>query len=715
MPTRRKTFDNLTITLDARPDRLDLRDLPFRPVVGCLAPQYPSDDAIRERLSGYLDAGMILDQREDGACTGFGLAATINYLLWLRSGMPQKLDRVSPGMLYQLARIYDEWPGEGYNGSSCRGALKGWNKHGVCAEHLWPLKKQPGDALSPAQPGWDTDAVTRPLGVYYRIEGRSLVDMQAAIQESGAIYVSCNVHRGWHLRSTGKPVSLGALPQIQQKSPILGMHAFALVGYNKVGFVVQNSWGPSWAASGFAILTYDDWLANGTDAWVVGLGVPVALAGRPNGANNKPLRSSWHYLQSPANGPARAELPGWLGGEDKLARRSDAWSSNQAYCHSIVAGNDGNLINRLVQMPSAADAATYVCVRAPLEYFKTQPGTRPRVVVYAHGGLNSEADSIERIRAMGPYFEKNGIYPVFVTWRSGWAETLADLLAAHLKEATGMEVPARGVGEVIDEAWDRAIEAIAHELLARSLWTEMKQNVAAGMTDGRDLSVLARLLCELSKQVAPNIQLHLVGHSAGAFVCGRLLSLLRAMPLNGKRPEIGSCVLYAPACDLNFAAEHYGAAIGDGTLKRDRFHIYTLSDERELGDTVGPYTKSLLYLISRALEPVHKTPLLGLAGAFDAARATEEFWNESQLKAVRDWQDFFWQRKPLPQDFAPHGKPLPAGQLHILDNRQVNSGQYKVKATHGCFDNSVDILEATLLQMLSPDTTLKEDVKNLDF
>ena len=36
-----------------------------------------------------------------------------------------------------MARRYDEWPGEDYTGSSARGAMKGWHKHGVCAEAEW--------------------------------------------------------------------------------------------------------------------------------------------------------------------------------------------------------------------------------------------------------------------------------------------------------------------------------------------------------------------------------------------------------------------------------------------------------------------------------------------------------------------------------------------------------------------------------------------------
>ena len=38
-------------------------------------------------------------------------------------------------------------------------------------------------------------------------------------------------------------------------------HAYALVGFNEQGFVLQNSWGPGWGAGGFAVLTYVLFLA----------------------------------------------------------------------------------------------------------------------------------------------------------------------------------------------------------------------------------------------------------------------------------------------------------------------------------------------------------------------------------------------------------------------------------------------------------------------
>ena len=55
-------------------------------------------------------------------------------------------------------------------------------------------------------------------------------------------------------------------------------HFFVGVGYNDVGFLVQNSWGSQWGRGGFATLPYDDWLASAYDAWVARPGVPSIVS-----------------------------------------------------------------------------------------------------------------------------------------------------------------------------------------------------------------------------------------------------------------------------------------------------------------------------------------------------------------------------------------------------------------------------------------------------
>ncbi|HVK55482.1 MAG TPA: C1 family peptidase [Burkholderiales bacterium] len=708
MPKRNIIIDGQSLTLDARPDRLDLRDFPYRPPVENLPGQFPANPQVQQSLPAYLEAGLILDQGKEGACTGYGLAAVMNYLLWAQSGMQMgRKDRVSPRMLYHLARFYDEWPGENYEGSSCRGALKGWHKHGACLETLWPTDPEKPERFVEPKDNWDSDAVTRPLGTYYRIDRQSVVDMQSAIRHTGAIYVSGMVHKGWSVKQKKGKLTHETLPVIRPNSQTLGGHAFALVGYNDTGFIVQNSWGPDWGASGFAVLTYEDWVDNGSDAWVVGLGVPVRQGVRGS-AKGAPITSPKHYVHSKTI--IQVGLPGWLGGDTPLANKPYAWSADMAYAHTLVTGNDGHIINRLPHVENEKAAARYVCYKQPTEWFtKTNAAGPKRIVIYAHGGLNDEAESIQRIRVMAPYFAENGIYPIFVTWKSGWQETLANMLTdSASKELGSATPPTRGIGDAIKEAWDRSIELLARSVLAGSLWREMKENVECAADTGR-------ALCELGDQLKAlkhdhgDLEIHLVGHSAGSFICGTLLKQLEGEP-------IASCTLYAPACDLEFALKHFKPAIESNSLKRNDFRIHLLSHARELDDAVGPYRKSLLYLVSRALERRHKTPLLGLIGAFDGDMDNDGCWHNDTVQSVKDWQSFFW-NGAAPTGLMESGQSAPGANLFVLNDKQISAGPRRIKATHGCFDNAVQIVEGTIRTILGvgPSENLKKEVKDLDF
>ena len=62
-------------------------------------------------------------------------------------------------------------------------------------------------------------------------------------------------------------------------------------------------------------------------------------------------------------------------------------------------------------------------------------------------------------------------------------------------------------------------------------------------------------------------------------------------------------------------------ACAKGTLAPKALHIALLDDAIERADSVGPYNKSLLYLVSRAFEPLKRMPLLGLADAWTGERS----------------------------------------------------------------------------------------------
>ena len=672
---------------DARPDRIDYRDRTYNPPLTSLPPQYPAQEVIDQKLADYTQKHkLILDQGQEGSCTGFGLAAVINYLIWKRhledqTGDCESPKKVSHAMLYHLARIYDEWQGEDYDGSSCRGAMKGWHRHGACALDLWPYTP---NRFNRPDDGWIADAATRPLGAYYRINKDSISDMQAAIHEVGAIYVSAKVHQGWWLDSTQ---NLTLIPFSEETT---GGHAFALVGYTPQGFIVQNSWGPDWGYHGFALLGYADWVQNGSDAWVAVLGAPMQIDTRIR------TRSSLNLTEA-ASGKAQ-----WLDLRKEAAQvqtkqtATAPLSENEAYQHTLVLGNNGEPLNRFLDIEDAQGAVNEVCYALPVKALQRM--TAPKLAIYAHGGLNNEAASLKRIRVMAPYFLQNDIYPLFVTWRTGFGESIAGILEDSIEKffKRSAELPTRGwldeIKSRLEEARDRSIEVACEHLLVKPIWIQMKQNAAASAEEGAGLAAMAAELRKLKEQI-PALEVHLIGHSAGSILHGYLLELLAAHQL-----KIKTLSLYAPACTLPFAVQKYCPAIEAGVLPKEQVYLDILSAERECADSVGPYGKSLLYLVSRALEDYHKMPLLGMEAAWNSGaekRKERDLWNKKGLKSIDQWRKFA------------------KGKMHleVHTNPQVNDGQEMIPLAHGSFDNDIAVVGKTLERIRGK--KLKSKVENL--
>ena len=119
-----------------------------------------------------------------------------------------------------------------------------------------------------------------PLGAYYRVNARRLDDMQSALTELNALAASTAIHEGWRepVREMhhGRPIWVIRRPEGREPEP-LGGHAFLLAGYNDVGFLVQNSWGPIWGRHGYATLPYADswntwwdWYGNSAEGFAAG-------------------------------------------------------------------------------------------------------------------------------------------------------------------------------------------------------------------------------------------------------------------------------------------------------------------------------------------------------------------------------------------------------------------------------------------------------------
>jgi hypothetical protein len=702
MPT--KILFNGTRKFDARPDRIDFRDLPYRARLVSLPKKYPTDKLIADWLPIYRASDMILNQGQEGSCTGFGLAGVVNYLRWelanataIESGkqpVPRMAEQISARMLYQNARLYDEWKGDDYEGSSCRGAMKGFHKHGVCREKLWPAFEK-GKKPGIARDGWDEDAPETPLGAYFRIDSKSIVDMQSAIYETHAIYVSADVHDGWDRVKNNRKTIEDALIGPPNKPDDVGGHAFAMVGYTADGFIVQNSWGPAWGYHGFAILPYEDWTRYGTDSWALALGAPMQVSfpvikGRGK-AKAKTKTQGVSRFGSPQM-RVEVSLDERLRARSMLRNRVAAdtstvspWINGEEAKRIIFIGHNGSAERELVAATSGDDAVGRV-VRESVATAAERGYSH--IAIYDHGGLNSRADGIGRARVLGPWFEANGIMPIFVVWQSGLLESATDILKGAV-EKLGVPVSAdKGwLRSKIDEVKDRAFEVFARDAGVKAIWENMKYRAEGASGRGGGLTAAAKELQAaiggLSKSQRPEI--HLMGHSAGAIMQGHFLSAMKTQDL-----KASSVQLWAPACTVAFATAKYGSAFANKVADPKTTLIDVLSDANELSDPCVPvlYSKSLLYLVSRALEPDHKTPVLGMQRAWPNWSAGADFMDGAQ-RILDNW------------GAASKGVVLgPSITETEVPIRHETNKDETISAGHGSFDNNLNIVNRAIRRVI---------------
>jgi acetyl esterase/lipase len=183
--------------------------------------------------------------------------------------------------------------------------------------------------------------------------------------------------------------------------------------------------------------------------------------------------------------------------------------------------------------------------------------------------------------------------------------------------------------------------------------------------------------------------MYVFGHSAGAILHGHFLGALSRL-----RVPIESCHLWAPACTVEFATETYGAAIAGGMLPAERMFIEVLSDANERGHFTVPglYSKSLLYLVSRGLEPEHKTPILGLEMTLPTRResaALQDVFSAEAIAGVWRWNEV--------AKGVVYAAPIAAP---VVPTRLLDGQAETVDADHGSFDNSLDSFNRAIAGML---------------
>lgn len=686
--------------LDVRADRLDLRDRVYQPVLKSLLATYPKTSYIKHILRCYKEDNLILDQGDNGACSGYALASVINYLLWKQKDKEEKstTELVSSKMLFNLARIYDEWEGEDYEGSSCRGAMKGWHKHGVCSQDYWEFEHE-----EPLK-GWEDNSIERPLGAYYRVNKDSISDIQSALCEVGALYVSASIHDGWWKLNDNKDKEVVEveqdLPKIEYQAFSKGNHAFVIVGYTRQGFIIQNSWGKGWGNCGFAILSYKEWLANGLDVWVAVMGVPIDVENSSQTITSNSLISASHVHEETHT-------------EDKKLKKQELISEEKAYNHTLVLNANGRAKHTIIRtstLERSIEIISYDNVRTWLAKSKKNK----KVIIYALGGLSNEKECIEKVRKLMPYFLNNRIYPIFLTWQQSYQGVIEDSIEDFFQKS--LEGQENNIEEKIlkdKESLNRAIESHCKKISTRGVWVEMKEqslNAVQKKVKGFSrktsgvLYLLTKALKKLTHDFDNNIEIHAMAHSAGS----QLLATSWLNELLKQKLTLSSLHLLAPTISIQDSNKYIIKAHKKGLFDKKNIHIYMLSKEMEHSDNVGKYSQSLLCLISRSLEKIHKTPLLGLMDSWDENNISTKdgVFNTTQLNDLKKWQNFAYEAK---NNLFPYS----IGKEHMqLDCSKNNDA---VRLSHSNLDSSIFILERVLkiISTSSEEGELVFEVDNL--
>lgn len=562
--------------LNVLADATDLRDRIYEPALLDLELRLdPPDPTVSP----------IRDQGKEGACTGFALSSAITFMNRLRHkklSPPQAPPMTSARMLYEMAKINDEWPGEDYEGSSIRGALKGFYNNGACSDPVAPYEE--GDRNWFLRVEQAKDARKIGLGAYYRLRPE-VIAYHAALNETGVIFVSARIHRGWQKPSKGK---------IKPSHLTEGGHAFIIVGYDADGFLIQNSWGEAWGGfndqPGIAHWRYEDWSATVMDAWVLRLAVPTPDA-----------------FDLTVTEPT-AEAESLFGTQNVRAPR------HEDIIGHIIHLDDGKLRN------TGKYPTPITTIRETARFLADESLTAKRgyehLLFYAHGGLNDAAASANRVRKMKEVFKRNGIYPIHFMWETGFFESLTDVIFNSRNKA---EARVGGLSDI----FDRVLESIARGP-GTAVWRDMKRDAGQSFrSSGGGRQALKTLLDGNAKRSKP-LLIHLVGHSAGSILLAHLLDAMDAM--NPLKDPVKSCSIMAPACTVDLFKKSYQPRIGktDAASGVARLWQYNLIDQREQDDSVGPYRKSLLYFVSNAFEDKRKMALLGM----------EEFADCLSLKAA---------------------------------------------------------------------------------
>lgn len=169
-------------------------------------------------------------------------------------------------------------------------------------------------------------------------------------------------------------------------------------------------------------------------------------------------------------------------------------------------------------------------------------------------------------------------------------------------------------------------------------------------------------------------ELHVVGHSAGSIFAAHAMPLLSNLGI-----PLKSVQFLAPAIRVDTFKQLLLPGLETGRIPLPS--LYMLSDKLERGDSVGPYGKSLLYLVSNAFEGMREVPILGMKGCLDADKKLAKLFS-----GTVDGRPALVVSEGVPLDPAKEAAAIQQGA--------------SVSHSHGGFDNDCATMNSVLTRVL---------------
>lgn len=184
----------------------------------------------------------VLNQLTSSMCVGHAIATAMGYGEY-KVGF-KNAHNFSRAMIYANRRPTD-YQGEGM---MTREALRQTNHHGDCLYDSFPMLGSYPDLKKEFEKNQEkflTEAESFKLVNYFRCYSKE--DVKRALMNQGAVVIAIDIYDGF-----GAEVKL---PEPGTKSK--GGHAMCCVGWDKTGWILQNSWGTLSGKKGFVHLPYE--------------------------------------------------------------------------------------------------------------------------------------------------------------------------------------------------------------------------------------------------------------------------------------------------------------------------------------------------------------------------------------------------------------------------------------------------------------------------